>query len=58
MNETEIDRLERKEREFNLRRIREQDEKRQRKIENYGKMTPEKSKELNDRKGRLKKWKE
>ena len=44
MNETEMDRLERKEREFNLNRIREQDEKRQAKIANYGHITPEKAK--------------
>ncbi len=56
----EIDEMERKEREYNLNRIAEQERKRREKIENYndGKMNPELAKQLNQRKSRLRRFKD
>lgn len=53
-----MDDLTKEEKKLELRRIEHSNRRRQEKIENYGKMSPELRRELNARKGRLRKFTE
>jgi hypothetical protein len=53
-----MDDLTKEEREYNLRRIAEQDRKRKEKIENFESISPELAKKLNERKSRAKRFSE